>query len=42
MHDRNLNNTTEWLFLNFYYRECELDPVILQLGQDYDNRFYHF
>ena len=35
-------STTEGLFLNLCYGECELAPLMLYLGQKRDNRFCYF
>ena len=29
-----LRKATEWLFLIFYYEECDLTPLTLSLGHD--------
>ena len=42
MHDRILKNPTEGLSLDFYHGECELGFLVLKLGHDHSNRFYHF
>ena len=39
---RQTRNTTEWLFLNFYYGKCELVSLILYVGHNHDKRLYYF